>query len=113
MKAYDLALLDLRGLAPFTDVFLLCSARNPRQVRAIAERLKRVARSEESRLLHGRIEGAESARWVVLDLNDVVVHIFDEPMRGFYDLDGLWQDAPRLAVPETPAEALQLDARSG
>ena len=43
-------------------------------------------------------EGFDSARWVLLDFGDVVVHVFDEPMRGFYDLDGLWGDAPRLEM---------------
>lgn len=43
-------------------------------------------------------EGFDSARWVLLDFGDIVVHVFDEPMRGFYDLDGLWGDAPRLEM---------------
>ena len=46
-------------------------------------------------------EGFESARWVLLDFGDVVVHVFDEPMRGFYDLDGLWSDAPRTEMRPT------------
>lgn len=45
------------------------------------------------------VEGLQASRWVLIDFGDVVVHVFDEPMRGFYDLDGLWGDAPRIPVP--------------
>ena len=51
------------------------------------------------------VEGLDASRWVLLDFGDVLVHIFDEPMRGFYDLEGLWADAPRVALQfPTPAQ---------
>jgi ribosome silencing factor RsfS/YbeB/iojap len=97
-KAFDVVLLDMRGLIDFADYFVLCSANNSRQVRAIAESVKLVAKHEHN--VHpGGLEGLGSCRWVLVDFSDVVVHVFDGPMRGFYDLDGLWRDAPKLDLP--------------
>ena len=98
-KALDLVILDMRGLIDFSDYFVLCTARNTRQVRAIAEEVKMVAKQQLATHAVG-IEGMDACRWVLVDFSDVVVHVFDGPMRGFYDLDGLWRDAPKLAVPE-------------
>ena len=103
-KADDMVIFDMRGLVAFTDVFVICSARNGRQVRAIAEHVRMTAKHEYKSQPHG-IEGLEASRWVLVDLPGVVFHVFDEPMRGFYDLDGLWQDAPRLPVPEVEGVA--------
>jgi len=107
-KALDLVILDMQNLVSYTDVFVLCTATNPRQVKAIADYVREVAKKDHGRLAEG-VEGLESGRWVLVDFGDVVVHIFDGPLRGFYNLDGLWADAPRLPVPhvegaaETPA----------
>lgn len=80
---------------------MLCSASNRRQVQAVADAVRRVAK-EQHRLLPLGVEGVEAGRWVLVDFGSVIVHIFDAPMRAFYNLDGLWSDAPRLAAPETP-----------
>ena len=88
----------MRGLIDYADVFILCSAGNRRQVQAIAHAVRQLAKHELKLLAHG-VEGLEAARWVLVDFGEVVVHIFDEPLRGFYNLDGLWNDAPRLDVP--------------
>lgn len=97
-QATDISIIDLRGLVFYTDAFVLCSARNRRQMVAIAEavRMDFKARSGKYPLA---VEGLEGSKWVLVDFGDVVMHIFDAEMRGFYDLDGLWQDAPRLALP--------------
>ena len=97
-KAFDFAILDLQGLVAFTDIFVVCSATNRRQVRAVADEVCRVAKREFG-LVPAGVEGLEAGRWVLVDLHSVVVHIFDQSLRGFYDLDGLWGDAPRLATP--------------
>jgi len=97
-KARDVCILDMRGLIDYADVFILCSAGNRRQVQAIAHAVRQLAKHELKLLAHG-VEGLEAARWVLVDFGEVVVHIFDEPLRGFYNLDGLWNDAPRLDVP--------------
>ncbi len=89
----------MRGLIDYADVFVICSATNRRQVQAIADEVRRVAKHELELEVLG-VEGYEGARWVLVDAGSVIVHVFDGPLRGFYDLDGLWSDAPRLAVPE-------------
>jgi ribosome-associated protein len=91
-KALDLRILQLSGVSTFTDYFLICSGRNPRQVQAIADAVEEKLRAARVRPLH--IEGYTNAQWVLLDYGDVVVHIFDEERRGFYGLERLWSDAP-------------------
>ena len=98
-KAHDLAILDMRGLIDYADVFVIVSASNRRQVQAIAEEVRMQAKQELGLIATG-VEGLSAARWVLVDFGDVVVHVFDQPLRGFYDLDGLWSDAPRLPLPE-------------
>lgn len=98
-KAYDLAILDMAGKVDYADVLVLCTASNRRQVQAVADEVRRAAK-EEFDLNPRGIEGYDGGRWVLVDFGDVLVHIFDGPMRGFYALDELWEDAPRLPVPE-------------
>jgi ribosome-associated protein len=93
VKPSYLAILDLRGLCTFTDHFLIVSAASARQVRAIAEKV-------EERLARARVEmshreGMGEAQWILLDYYDVVVHIFADQAREFYDLERLWADAPK------------------
>jgi ribosome-associated protein len=93
-KAFDLVLLEMRGITSFTDYFLICSGKSDRQVQAIAQAVEEALEKEGIRFLgqEGKVEG----KWVLMDYGDVVVHIFLEPIRGFYDLEGLWIDAPRI-----------------
>lgn len=93
VKPTSLVHLDLRGLCSFTDHFLIVSAPSARQVRAIAERIEEQLREVHVRLSHR--EGDLEARWILLDYSDVIIHIFDEEMRQYYDLEGLWADAPK------------------
>ena len=106
-----MVILDLRKLVDYADVFVICTAGNRRQAQAIAEEVRRVGKELENRAIG--IEGLEAARWVLVDFGAVVVHVFDEPLRGFYNLDGLWADAPRLPTPEvaplSPNEPTQGD----
>lgn len=99
----------MKSLVAYTDTFVICSARNRRQVQAIAHEVRKVGK-EKLGLMPKGTEGLEAARWVLVDFGPVVVHIFDEPLRAFYDLDGLWRDAPRLPVPEAPPSAVDEDA---
>jgi ribosome-associated protein len=99
MKGADVTVLDLRRLVDYTDLCLLVTARNRRHVQAVAEALRQVAK-KELHLRTASIEGLTAGRWVLVDFGPVIVHIFDEPMRAFYNLDGLWSDAPRLPVPD-------------
>jgi len=93
-KAQDPVLLELKGTTSFTDYFLLCSGKSDRQVQAIAQGIEEALKKKGIRPL-GQ-EGMTGGRWILMDYEDVVVHIFLEPMRKFYDLEGLWIDAPRI-----------------
>jgi len=93
VKPTSLVHLDLRGLCSFTEHFLIVSAPSIRQVRAIAERIEERLLDERVRMLHR--EGDLEARWILLDYSDVIIHIFDEETWLYYDLEGLWADAPK------------------
>jgi len=92
VKPSYLAILDLRGLCTFTDHFLIASASSARQVRAIAEKIEEQLARANVRMSHR--EGMGEAQWILLDYHDVVVHIFADQTREFYDLERLWADAP-------------------
>lgn len=102
-KAFDVAILDMSTLVDYTDIFLLCTGRNRRHVAALAEEIRSFAKKDLGVQCLGT-EGLPAARWVLVDFGSVVVHIFDEPLRAFYNLDGLWGDAPKLASPEPEDE---------
>lgn len=97
-KAVDLALLDLKGVASFTDYFLICGGTSSRQIQAISDEIQLQLSREGLRPLH--VEGYNQAEWVLLDYVDFVVHIFGERARQFYDLERLWRVARRLPIPE-------------
>src|SRR5512139_468284 len=93
-KALDPVLLELKGTTSFTDYFLLCSGKSDRQVQAIAQAIEEALKKKGIRPL-GQ-EGMAGGRWVLLHYEDVVVYIFLEPVRRFYDLEGLWNEAQRI-----------------
>jgi ribosome-associated protein len=93
-KAQDPVLLELKGISSFTDYFLLCSGRSDRQVQAIAQGIEEALKKKGIRPL-GQ-EGTAEGRWILLDYEDVVVHVFLDPVRKFYDLEGLWLEARRI-----------------
>ena len=95
-KAIDVALLDLRPLASFTDFFVICSGSNPRQVQAIAEAVEERLRGEGLRPSH--VEGFDRAEWILLDYFDFIVHVFSSARREFYALERLWGSAARVEV---------------
>ncbi len=95
-KAEDVVILDVRGLASFTDYFVIMSGRSTRHVQGLAEAIEGAMRSK--RIKTSQAEGMQEGMWVLLDFEDVVVHIFYHEQRGFYDLEGLWHDAPRIAA---------------
>jgi ribosome-associated protein len=93
-KAQDPVLLELKGISSISDYFLLCSGRSDRQVQSIAQGIEEALKKKGIRPL-GQ-EGMAAGRWILLDYADVVVHIFLDPVRKFYDLEGLWMDAQRI-----------------
>jgi ribosome-associated protein len=95
--------LDMRELLGVVDYFVITSGRSDRQVRTLTEAIERLAKLECGR---GpiRIEGLSDARWALMDFGDVVVHVFDEETRSYYDLEHLWSAAPRRHLePRAPA----------
>jgi len=93
-KALDPVLLEMRGISSVTDYFLICTGKSDRQVQAIARSIEETLEKRGIRPL-GQ-EGATHGKWILMDYNDVVVHIFLEPIRTFYDLEGIWGDATRI-----------------
>jgi ribosome-associated protein len=93
-KAFDILVLDLRGLTYITDYFVICSGSNTTQVGAISDWIGKTLAAAGIHPSH--IEGVSEERWVLMDYGDVVVHIFDEQTRLHYSLEKLWGDAPRI-----------------
>jgi len=93
-KAIDLVVLDVRGLTSFSDIFIICSGRSNRQVSAIAEHIQVNLKKHAIKPLS--VEGKKEGHWVLLDYGHVIIHVFYEPVRTFYDLEGLWIDAKRI-----------------
>jgi ribosome-associated protein len=99
MKGEDVVILDVNGIASFTDYFVIMSGRSTRHVQGLAEAIESEMRSK--RVKTSRAEGIQEGMWVLLDFEDVVVHIFYHEQRSFYDLEGLWHDAARIEVKES------------
>ena len=95
-KAEDPVVLDVRGVCSFTDYFVIISGRSTRHVQGLAEAIEAELRSK--RLSTSKSEGLKEGTWVLLDYSDVVVHIFYSESRKFYDIEGLWHDAPRISL---------------
>ncbi len=93
-KASDVLVLDVRGMSSYADYIVLASAESDRQVSAMAENVH-VKVKEEDGLRPSGTEGTETGQWVLLDYGEVVAHLFLNETRAFYDLEGLWADAPR------------------
>ncbi|WP_224242348.1 ribosome silencing factor [Hyalangium gracile] len=93
-KASDVLVLDVRGMASYADYIVLASGESDRQVSAMAENVHVKVKTEDG--LHPTgTEGTETGQWVLLDYGEVVAHLFLNDVRAFYDLEGLWADAPR------------------
>ena len=101
-KAHDVMVLDVPDQLVITDVFVIASAPNERQVGAIVDNIEEKLREAGTKPV--RREGAREGRWVLLDFVDVVVHVQHSEERGFYGLDRLWKDCPRIAFAEAQVE---------
>jgi ribosome-associated protein len=95
--ATEIVVLDMRGLASYTDFLAICTARNERQARAIVDEVKLRLKNEHG-LLPGGIDGNGAAGWIVLDYLDAVLHVFTDEARQRYRLEELWHEAPRLEL---------------
>jgi ribosome-associated protein len=95
-KAEDVLVLDVRGLTSYADYFVLMTADSERQAAAVADHVDEKMKALGSTRVGS--EGYETGRWILIDYGDVVAHVLSREARGFYDLEGLWADAPRFAV---------------
>ncbi len=108
-KAQDIRVLDVRGLSMVTDYFVICSGNSRTQVEAIADAIEEEL--EPSGIDVFGVEGKQEGRWVLMDLGDVVVHIFHREDREFYQIERLWGDAPLVNMTLETVEAM--DERGG
>tara|TARA_Y100001934_G_scaffold241976_1_gene297405 strand:+ start:312 stop:695 length:384 start_codon:yes stop_codon:yes gene_type:complete len=102
MKATEIVVLDLRGIAEFADYFVLCTGNSDIQVRAIADTLIERAKADDQRPLN--IEGYDQRKWILIDFVDVVVHVMQPDERKFYGLERLWGDAPFHEIEDTQVQ---------
>ena len=100
-KALEPVLLDVRQQGTYTDYILLLSGRSDRHVQSLADAVVDAFVKQHGRRPLG-VEGQSTGQWTLIDLGDVVVHVFYHPMREFYDLEGLWHDAPRVTLDLPP-----------
>lgn len=96
--AKDIVVLDMNGISPIVDYFVICHGNNERQINAVVREIK--DKITENKYEVKRIEGQNSAKWVLIDLGDVVVHVFEEEERYNYHLEKLWGDVARLDISE-------------
>ncbi len=105
-KALDIVILDMRGLVNFCDYFVLATGTSDRHVKSVAQGVEDELEGEGVKVNHGKTfkgfggaaqqGGQDLGAWVLLDMGDVVVHVFEPQAREFYGLEHLWQDAPKL-----------------
>ncbi|WP_404453090.1 ribosome silencing factor [Virgibacillus necropolis] len=95
-RAEDIVALDMNEVSLIADYFLICHGSNERQVQAIARSIKDAA--EEKGISVKRLEGYEQARWILVDIGDVVCHVFHKDERSYYNLERLWGDAARVSL---------------
>ena len=109
-KALEVVVLDVRELTSVADVFIICSGRSNRQVTAIAEFIHLELKKNKIKPLS--VEGLKEGQWVLLDYGHVIIHVFYEPVRTLYDLEGLWIDAERIET-ESLINFAKEDRRKG
>lgn len=97
-KAEDTVIIDLSGIESFADGIILASATSLRHAKGLADQIMQLCKQEKLEFLH--VEGYQGGQWILLDLNDVIVNIFQTSVRELYNLEGLWSELPRLDLPE-------------
>ena len=105
-KAFDIRAIDISRVSSIADYLVIISGASDKQNQAIADNI-RIGLKKYGKVRD--IEGASEGKWIVMDYSDVLVHIFHDPLRRYYDLDGLWQMAPELELPEEIRKARKED----
>ena len=106
-KAKNLTILNVKELSSFADYFIICSGTSDRQVQSIAASIRE--NLKEYGIIPLGIEGESLGKWVLMDYEDVIIHVFYKPIREFYDIERLWPDAPRMDVGDEVTEMTALD----
>jgi ribosome-associated protein len=96
-KAFRIRLLDVTGIASFTDTFAFMCGGSDRQNRAVADAIEEALKLAGERPLS--TEGSQNGNWILLDYGDLIIHVMDEETRSFYNLEGLWNSGRELALP--------------
>ena len=96
-KAEDIVLLEMIELSDFTDYFIICSTDSARGVKTIVENIEIKCKELGTKVLG--VEGLKESRWVLIDAGDIIVHVFHDPIRSEYDIESLWNEAPRVELP--------------
>ncbi len=97
-KASDLVIMEMKNLVPYTDYFFICTGESTQQIKTISEHIGGGFAKRKIKPLG--VEGQGPGRWVLMDYNDVVVHVFERETREYYTLEKLWLDAPRVPIDE-------------
>ena len=95
-RAVDIVALDVSEVSLLADYFLICSANSDRQINAVVEAI--MEKEEENQVEVKRVEGKDGGKWVLIDLGDLIVHVFSNSEREFYNLEKLWSDAPLVNI---------------
>jgi ribosome-associated protein len=95
-RCHNVVVLDVRGLSPVCDYFVLGSGTSARQMRSVADEIVELAEKKGNKSIHK--DGYEGESWILVDFVDVIVHLFSDEARAYYDLDNLWGDATREEV---------------
>jgi ribosome-associated protein len=108
-KAKDLVILNVTEISAFADYLLICSGTSDRQLRAIAAAIQE--KLKIAGIMPLGVEGEAAGQWILLDYDDVIIHIFLDKVRTFYDLERLWSETPRMAVPDETVSVKTLPKR--
>ena len=106
-KALDVVVLDVRDLTTVADTFIICSGRSTRQVIAIAEYVAVELKKHGIKPLS--VEGEKTGHWILMDYGHILIHVFYETTREFYDLESLWADAKRIEIDQAPEISNEID----
>ena len=108
-KGEEISILEMdKNSSAFTDYFVICTGRNPRQVQAIADEVE--TRLKRANVRANQVEGYKQADWVLVDYVDFVVHVFSEASRKFYDLERLWKSARKITLSDLKKPAARAKA---
>lgn len=99
-RAEEIVILNMAGISIIADYFIVCHGNSEKQVQAIATSVKKAAEAKDFPVR--RMEGYDQAKWILVDLGDIVVHIFHKDERAYYQLEKLWGDAPLYTLEKKP-----------